>query len=120
MVFGVIVLLVGLLGFVPGMVQNNMLLGIFMVDGLHNIVHILTGAAAIAAAMAGASYAKLYFKVFGVVYALVTVLGFVTGNGLVVTLPVNMADNLLHVAIAAFALYVGYGMSEGTHTAHTA
>lgn len=110
--FGAVMLLVGILGFVPGLAPDGMLLGIFMVDGLHNVVHVLTGIAAIAAGMMGGTYPKLYFKAFGVVYGLVTVLGFLTGHGLVALIPVNMADNILHIAITAFALYLGFGMSE--------
>jgi hypothetical protein len=112
MVFGAVLLLIGLLGFVPGITTNGMLMGIFQVDALHNIVHILTGAAALAIAMTRESYIRLFYQVFGVVYALVTVLGFLTGQGLAVLLPVNMADNLLHVAITAFALYFGFVHKE--------
>ena len=112
-VFGIVFLLIGVLGFVPSLTPNGMLLGIFQVNALHNVVHVLSGVVALIAAMAGLYYSKLYFKVFGVVYALVTVLGFLTGDGLIGgLLPVNMADNLLHVVIAAAALYIGFMMTE--------
>lgn len=116
--FGVMTLAIGVLGFIPSLTPNNMLLGIFQVDTLHNIIHVLTGAGALIAAMAGASYAKTFFKLFAVVYALVTVMGFVTGYGLAVLLPVNMADNLLHVAITVYSAYVGFVMNEDHSTAH--
>ena len=113
LIFGVVFLLIGFLGFVPSFTPNGNLLGIFQVNALHNMVHVLSGLVAIVAAMAGLYYAKLYFKVFGVVYALVTVLGFLTGDGLIGgLLPVNMADNLLHVVIAVAALYIGFAMKE--------
>lgn len=107
--FGVVLTLVGVLGFVPGITTDNMLLGIFHVDMLHSIVHIVTGLAALAAAM-GYFSSKLYFQVFGVVYGLVTVLGFVTGGAIL--FETNMADNILHLAIAAVALYAGFMMKE--------
>ena len=111
-IFGIVLLAVGILGFVPGITSaDGMLLGIFQVDAMHNIVHLLTGLIAIGAAMGTGMYASLYFKVFGVVYALVAILGFVMG-GSVLGMMMNMADNLLHVLIAAFALYVGFGMKE--------
>jgi len=110
-IFGIVVLLVGILGFVPGITSGGLLLGIFMVDGMHNVVHLLTGILAIAAAMGAGTYAKLYFKVFGVVYALVAVLGFVMG-GQVLGMMMNVPDHLLHVVIAAFALYVGFVMKD--------
>jgi uncharacterized protein DUF4383 len=107
-VFGVVFVLIGILGFVPALNPGGLLLGIFQVNAFHSVVHIVSGIAALVAAMTGAYYAKLYFKVFGVVYALVTVLGFLTGNGLFGLIPVNMADNLLHLVIAASSLYLGF------------
>ncbi len=111
-VFGVVFLAVGVLGFVPGITSGGMLLGIFEVDALHNVIHLLSGVAAIAAASGTGAYARLYFKVFGVVYALVTVLGFSMAGNVLGLIMVNMADNLLHVVIAAVALYIGFGMKE--------
>lgn len=110
-IFGVVFLLIGVLGFVPALVPDGKLLGIFQVNALHNIVHLLSGAVALFAGMTSFDYSKLYFKVFGAVYALVTILGFLTGNGLLGLLPVNMADNLLHLVIAASALYLGFMMA---------
>lgn len=106
--FGIVFVLIGLLGFVPALNPGGLLLGIFQVNGFHNIVHILSGVVAVVAALGGAYYAKWYFIVFGVVYALVTVLGFLTGNGLFGLIPVNMADNLLHLVIAGSSLYLGF------------
>jgi hypothetical protein len=62
--------------------------------------------------MGSGKYASLYFKVFGVVYALVAVIG-LTMSGLVLGMMMNMADNILHVVIAAAALWIGFGMSGG-------
>lgn len=107
--FGVVLTLVGVLGFVPGITSGGMLLGIFEVDMLHSIIHVVTGLAALAAAM-GYFAPKLYFQVFGVVYALVAVLGFVTGGAILFA--TNMADNVLHLAIAAVALYAGFMVKE--------
>jgi len=112
-VFGIIFIVVGVLGFVPAATTGGMLLGIFMVDTMHNIVHLLSGIVAIGAAMGSAAYARLYFKVFGVVYALVAVLGLAMG-GSVLGMMMNMSDNLLHVVIAAAALWIGFGMKESS------
>lgn len=110
-VFGVVLLLIGVLGFVPGITTDGMLLGLFEVDMMHSIVHIVSGLAALAAAW-GLYSARLYFQVFGVVYALVTVVGFVMGGSILGLFMVNMADNLLHLVIAAVALYAGFMMKE--------
>ncbi len=109
--FGVVLTLIGVLGFVPGVTTDMMLLGIFHVDTLHNIVHVVSGLAALAAAY-GMYSTRLYFQVFGVVYGLVAVLGFVTGGAIL--FETNMADNLLHVVIAAVALYAGFFVKESS------
>lgn len=112
-VFGIVFLVVGLGGFVPSLTQDGMLLGIFEVDPLHNVIHLLSGALAIGAVLAG-NYARLYFQVFGVVYAVVAVVGFMQGDTVLGLISTNMADHVLHLAIAAVALYAGFGMKEGS------
>jgi hypothetical protein len=112
-IFGVVLLALGVLGFVPGITTaDGMLLGIFHVNPLHNIVHIVSGALALWAAMTSLKATKMYFQVFGVLYALITVLGFVQGDLILGLLANNMADNMLHIVIAAIALYAGFGMKE--------
>ncbi len=113
MIFGVVLLAVGVLGFVPGVTIENdegakLLLGIFHVDTIHNIIHILTGLVALVASQA-TNYARMYFQVFGVVYALVAIIGFMQGDSVLNLFPINLADNFLHVLIAAVALYLGFG-----------
>lgn len=110
-VFGVVLTLIGILGFVPGVTSNDMLLGLFMVGGLHNLIHLVTGLAALAAAW-GMYSSRMYFQVFGVIYAVVTVVGFVQGSTVLGVISVNMMDNLLHLVIAAVALYAGFMMKE--------
>jgi hypothetical protein len=114
MVFGWVLLVVGILGFLPFLggsatMQASSLLGIFPVNLLHNIVHILTGVLGLAAAYyEDGAYARTYALVFGIIYALVTVLGFIVapgaGVGYLLGLSVNVADNLLHLVIAAAGL----------------
>ena len=108
--FGIVLTAVGILGFVPGVTSaSGLLLGIFQVDALHNIIHIATGLIALYVAKTG-MHQMLYFKVFGVVYGIVTVAGFVQGSTVLGLIGVNMADNVLHLLIAAIALYAGFGM----------
>ena len=110
-IFGIVFLLVGVLGFVPGITTTDqMLLGIFHVYAVHNIVHLLSGAVALIAGLTSTAAARMYFRVFGIVYALVAILGFFTGNGLLLGLiSNNMADTWLHVLIAIVALALGFG-----------
>ena len=112
-VFGGILVLFGVLGFVPGMTTDGMLLGIFMVDGLHNLIHLVTGLAALAAARGMYSH-RLFFQVFGIVYAVVAVLGLLMGGNILGLIMTNMADHLLHLVLAAAFLYAGFMMKESS------
>ena len=112
-VFGVVFLLVGVLGFIPGITDNGHLLGIFHVNTAHNIVHILSGAAALVAAGMGLVAARNYFRIFGVIYGLVTILGFLGGEEPVLGMIANnTADNWLHLAITLVALTLGFAGSS--------
>jgi Domain of unknown function (DUF4383) len=118
MLFGIVFLAVGILGFVPGVTTTGadgmpMLLGIFMVNTVHSIVHIASGVVFLLASMAGAGAASLWFKLFGLVYAVVAVLGFMTPNGLLLGLiSNNPADTWLHVGLAAAMLLIGFAVPK--------
>jgi Domain of unknown function (DUF4383) len=109
MLFGIVFLAVGILGFVPGITKDEMLLGIFHVNAMHSIVHIVSGAVFLFASMAGAGPARLWFKVFGLIYAVVAVLGFMNPTGPVLgMISNNPADTWLHVVLAAAMLLIGF------------
>lgn len=118
MLFGIVFLAVGILGFVPGVTTTGvdgmpMLLGIFMVNTVHSIVHIASGVVFLLASTAGAGAASLWFKLFGLVYAVVAVLGFMTPNGLLLGLiSNNPADTWLHVGLAAAMLLIGFAVPK--------
>jgi hypothetical protein len=117
MAFGIVFVAIGILGFVPALTPDGHLLGIFHVDAVHNIIHLASGVAALLAA-SSASLSRLYFQVFGVVYGIVAVGGFLPPlqfgeeEKLLGLTHMNMADNFLHVAIAAAALYMGFVHKE--------
>ena len=110
-IFGVIFVVVGVLGFVPVVNPDGKLLGLFDVNTAHNLVHLATGIIAILVGMSSDKASRMFFQVFGVIYALVAVLGFYFGDepllGIVAN---NSADSVLHVIIAVVALYLGFGM----------
>src|SRR5437016_4231874 len=115
LLFGVVFLAVGILGFVPGITKDDMLLGIFMVNKVHSIVHIASGVVFLLAGMAGAGAARLWFQIFGAVYALVAILGFVNPNGMLLgMISNNPADTWLHVVLAAAMLLIGFGTPKQT------
>ena len=111
--FGVIFILGAVLGFItPGGMEMSMepattlLLGIFPVNLLHNIVHLLFGIWGLVAARTWTG-SKSYFKSAGVIYAVLTVVGFLspTGFGLV---PLGGNDIWLHVVLAVAMLAIGF------------
>ena len=108
---GVVFLLVGLLGFIPGITSQYdqlsfaghesgaMLLGIFQVSVLHNIVHLLFGVAGVAMSRT-ISGARSYLLYGGIIYLVLWIYGLVidhdsAGN----FVPVNDADNWLHLVL---------------------
>ena len=112
LVFGIVFLAIGLLGFVPARTDDNgMLLGIFQVSALHNVIHILSGVAALLAA-SRSDYARLYFRVFGTVYAIVALVGWVQGTTVLGLIDVNLADNILHTVLAAAILAIGFALPD--------
>ncbi len=109
-VFGLTFLLAGVAGFIPGITSNYddlaffgidsqaKLLGLFRVSVLHNIVHGLFGIGLLAAARY--SWSKLYLLGGAAAYAGVVVYGFVIDHESEANfLPINTADNLLHVGL---------------------
>src|SRR2546423_2370509 len=107
--FGIVFLVVGILGFVPAVTKDQMLLGIFHVNAAHNAVHLLSGVVALICGMTGVGASRLYFRIFGLVYAAVAVMGFLNpGDTMLLGLiSNNTADTWLHVAIAAVSLLAG-------------
>ena len=102
---GSVLLLVGLLGFVPNPIASPE--GIFEANALHNVVHLLSGAVALAAGYTSETTSEAYNVGFGAVYALVTVLGFLGVGFVVDLLSLDMADNILHLAITVAVLGSG-------------
>ncbi len=116
--FGVVFLVVGILGFVPAATNNEMLLGIFHVNLAHNIVHLASGAVFLLCGMAGPGPSRTFFQIFGVVYALVAALGFYYGDQPILgVIANNTADVWLHVALAVVMLFLGFAASADTAAA---
>jgi len=117
-VFGLAFLLAGIGGFIPGVTQDYdglslygtdstaELLGLFRVSIVHNIVHLLFGVGLLAAARA--SWSKVYLLGGAVAYGVVLAYGLVVDQDSEANLlPINDADNLLHVGLTAGLLIAG-------------
>jgi hypothetical protein len=119
-IVSVVFLLVGVLGFIPGITTNYdtmtfagheseaMLLGVFQVSILHNIVHLLFGVVGYAMSRT-ASGARNYLIGGGIVYLGLTVYGLLidkeSGANFV---PVNTADDWLHLALGLGMIALGF------------
>lgn len=111
-VFGAVYLLVGIIAFVllPG--GEGDLLGIFPVNVLHNIVHILLGAILLYGSM---SYAAAVQTTRGVGALLIVlgILGFIIPDGLGLV-PLGGNDIWLHLATGAILLATGFMATDDT------
>ena len=79
----------------------------FEVNGWHNVVHILSGLLLLSA-FRRRGLAKTIAIVFGLTYGVVTLIGLIDGNDVLGIIPVNPADNILHIALTALALFTGF------------
>lgn len=118
-ILAIVFILVGVLGFVPGVTSGGYLLGIFEVDTLHNLIHVVSGLVFAYAAITDENTARTVFKVFGVIYAIVAVVGLVQGDTVLGLIATNTADHILHVVLAVVILYVGFGMKEKKMVSHS-
>ncbi|WP_345800109.1 DUF4383 domain-containing protein [Microbacterium sp. AZCO] len=130
LIVGIVFLIVGIAGFIPGLTNpmdhlegagahsDALLLGLFQVSVLHNIVHLLFGAVGLA--VATRAKASRNFLIWGgVVYIALWVYGlFVLQAPEANIVPVNAADNTLHlilgVGMIALGIFVGRDRSART------
>jgi len=112
-VFGIVFVLVGLLGFIPNPLVG--MGGIFDTNTLHDLVHLLIGVVLLVVAFNSPASSALWLKIMGYVYAVIAILGFllVSGTGdLLGLVTINPADNWLHVVLAIVLLAAGYLYGE--------
>ena len=115
---GLVFLLVGVAGFIPGLTSNSdelkfagpesgaELFGVFETSVLHNVVHLLFGVGLLAAARA--SWSRLYLIGGGIAYLGVALYGLLVDHDSDANfLPINDADTALHVVLALLMLLLG-------------
>ena len=113
LIFGVGFLLAAVAGFlVTGMTNMDpdpatapRALGLFPVNVLHNIVHLIFGIWGLIASRTFSS-AKSYCILTGSIYVFLVALGFLSPNGFGL-LPLGGYDPLLHIVLGAPLVYVG-------------
>jgi Domain of unknown function (DUF4383) len=108
--FGVVFLIVGVLGYVPNPIVGPT--GIFLTNPLHNIIHLVSGIALLAGAYTSLG-SSLMLKIVGVVYGLVAVCGFfMVMDNMMMGVAINDADKWLHVALAVAILAAGFMLPD--------
>jgi Domain of unknown function (DUF4383) len=119
---GVTFLVVGVLGFIPGVTTHYKgtggmgfsglnshaeLFGLFRVSVLHNGLHMLLGLVGVLSAMKAES-ARLYLIAGGLIYLVLSIYGFVIDNASSANfVPINTADNWLHLVLAVGMVVLG-------------
>ena len=123
-VVGAAFLIIGILGFVPGVTTNfstmtfaghegdAKLLGIFEVSVLHNIVHLLFGVVGLAAARRPVS-SRTFLVGGGMIYLGLWVYGLLIDKATSANfVPLNSADDWLHFALGAGMVLLGVALSR--------
>ena len=119
-VVGTVLTIAGIVGFFysvsfgsPGEVDK--VLGIFDVNGWHNVVHLVTGLLGLVAV---GYAAREYALGLGLVYLVVAIWGFVIGSGesILGVVPVNSDDNVLHLILGVAGLAAGLATPSQSRT----
>jgi hypothetical protein len=123
-VFGVVFVLVAIVGFIApgGMAMQPTdpaspakVLGMFPVNLLHNIVHLLFGAWGLAASRSWGG-SKQFFTVAGIIYIVLTIVGYLSPSGFGLV-PLGGSDIGLHAVLGIVMLAIGYTAKPAGATA---
>ena len=125
MLVGAVFILVGILGFVPGITTNSgdleflghdsgaKLLDLFQVSILHNVVHLLFGIAGIAAGRASASASRSYLIGGGAIYIVLWIYGLLIDKTSEANfVPLNTADDWLHLILGVGMIGLGLALAK--------
>ena len=122
LIYGIVFLVVGIAGFVPGLLSplaatdpevaingsTGRLFGLFPVNSVHNLVHIVFGVWGLAAYRTETA-SITYARAVAVIYAILFVIGLIPGlHTLFGLVPLFGHDVWLHLALAAVAAYFGF------------
>jgi hypothetical protein len=123
LVVGILYVLVGVMGFIPGLVTEPIspeavglgytkgygnLLGLFPINQLHNIVHLVIGGLGIFASLSLGS-SRLYSGVLAIFYGALALMGlFPATQSTLGLIPIFGNDVWLHAGTAAIAAYFGF------------
>lgn len=107
--FGIIFILIGFLGFVPGITTHGYLLGTFHVNTLLNVVHLATGVIGYWTSRTSLQASLRFFQIFGFIYVAIALFGFGYGNrDIFGILASSRADTWLHLISGIVFLYCSF------------
>lgn len=116
---GLSLLLAGILGFIADAsfdtgddLQGGSFIG-FEVNAIHNLIHLASGLLLLVASRARRP-ARAVAIGFGAVYGVVAIIGLVDGSDVLGLIPINGADNVLHVALALLGIVAGLMSRDDT------
>jgi hypothetical protein len=124
---GAVFLLVGILGFIPGITSNlgditfasddsqAMLVGVFQVSVFHNLVHVAFGIAGLLMARTFGA-ARAFLVGGGIIYLVLWIYGLLTVNNTSGAnfVPMNAADNWLHLVLGIGMIALGLVLGRAT------
>jgi len=134
LIFGIVYLAAGVLGFVPGIVRpapadapavsitafHGYMFGLFAVNVLHNLVHVAIGAWGLAASRE-TWHARMYARTLAIVYGALAVMGLIPALNTVFGLvPIHGHDVWLHAATALIAAWFGFARTSEPATTKAA
>jgi hypothetical protein len=105
-ILGAMLMVLGVFGWIPALSPDGLFLGLFALNPVHNLVHLLSGLVGLSAGLLLPDRSvRLYTITMGVVYGLVAFVGYLQVSTLGV-LALNMPDTVLHTAIFVLSLLV--------------
>jgi|688.fasta_scaffold167647_2 hypothetical protein len=111
--FGLIMLAIGIMGYIPDFSPNQRLFTLFSINFWNNLFHIATGVIALLCGLTSRAASKFFFIIAGLIYALLAVFGFLERDILFGLMEANTADNLLNLIVGIICLYFGFFL--GSH-----
>lgn len=123
-IYAALFLTVVALGYIPGLTNaDGQLLGLFKIDPVDDIVHLISGIWAAVAAWRSTRASIFYFRTFGTIYSLDAVFGLLFGEGILdagiirhgitdLDMATKIATNMPHIVIGGLALIIGFGLSR--------
>jgi hypothetical protein len=115
-IYGILFLVLGILGFIPNISPHEMLFWVFNVNPLLNVIHLITGIIAVWIGAVSVHGSKTYFVAVGIIYVILGILGFgYQKHEIFEVIANNMADAWMHLVLGVIGLYFGFGFKIHGH-----